>query len=120
MIDIIIDIIWVKKNAPAYAFEVESTTSVYSGLLRMSDLLESAPSININLYIVAPKEREGKVIEELTRPTFKRIGLNDYCKFISIEVLEDLVKKVHDLRGHVQPSIIDRYAVEAGIEGETI
>jgi hypothetical protein len=33
-----IDVLWLKGNAVA-AFEVESNTSIYSGLLRMSDLV---------------------------------------------------------------------------------
>ena len=34
----LIDVIWIKQNAPVCAFEVETTTSIYSGILRMSDL----------------------------------------------------------------------------------
>ena len=33
----LIDVLWLKGNAIVAAFEVESTTSIYSGLLRMSD-----------------------------------------------------------------------------------
>ena len=35
----LIDVLWLKGNSIVAAFEVECTTSVYSGLLRMSDLL---------------------------------------------------------------------------------
>jgi len=43
----LIDVLWIKKNKVAAAFEVEHTTSIYSGLLRMSDLwhsLRTSPS----------------------------------------------------------------------------
>src|SRR5260370_26099873 len=43
----LIDIIWLRDNAPLYAFEVEATTSIYSGLLRMSDLLASVPALRL-------------------------------------------------------------------------
>lgn len=102
-----IDVIWLKQNAAICAFEVETSTSVYSGLLRMSDLLSVIPNLNIKLYIVAQKEREDKVLRELSRPTFRKIGLNDYCEFISIDDLEELLTKIEKLAGHIQPSILD-------------
>jgi len=45
-----IDVLWLKGNAIVAAFEVEHTTSIYSGLLRMSDLLTMQPNIDIKLY----------------------------------------------------------------------
>ncbi|MBA4496439.1 hypothetical protein ACFO25_16915 [Paenactinomyces guangxiensis] len=107
----LIDILWIRHNAPICAFEVETTTSVYSGLLRMSDLITVVPALKIKLYIVAPKERQGKVMKELRRPTFKKIGLSDYCKFIALEDLEDLLKRIKGLAPHVQPSVIDSIAI---------
>jgi len=53
----------------------------------------------------------------LTRPTFQKIGLNEYCKFISVEELQKLLTRVADLQGHIQPTIIDRIA--EGFEEET-
>jgi len=113
----LIDIIWLAKNTPVSAFEVEATTSIYSGLLRMSDLLAVVPSLKISLYIVAPKDRQDRVRAELTRPTFHKIGLSEYCKFIPIEDLQQLLSRVEGFEGHVQPSIIDTIAV--GFEEET-
>ena len=40
-----IDVLWLQKNAIVAAFEVESTTSIYSGLLRMSDLVSMQPNL---------------------------------------------------------------------------
>lgn len=107
----LIDVIWLKQNTPMCAFEVETSTSVYSGLLRMSDLIAVVPAINIKLYIVAQEERKNKVLNELSRPTFRKIGLNDYCEFISIEKLEELLKKIENLSGHIQPSILDTISI---------
>jgi hypothetical protein len=107
----LIDVIWVRDNAPLCAFEVETTTTVYSGLLRMSDLLALVPAIKIQLFIVAPRVRQAKVMDELTRPTFDKIGLSDYCRFIATEDLDDLLKKVAALAGHIQPTILDTVAV---------
>lgn len=66
----LIDVLWLKGNAIVAAFEIESTTSIYSGLLRMSDLVAMQPNLNIPLYLVAPDDRREKVINEVNRPTF--------------------------------------------------
>jgi hypothetical protein len=49
-----IDVIWLKIRSMARAFEVEHTTAIYSGLLRMADLLALQPNMDIRLHIVAP------------------------------------------------------------------
>jgi hypothetical protein len=45
----LIDVLWLKGNSIVAAFEVESTTSIYSGLLRMSDLLALQPNLSIQI-----------------------------------------------------------------------
>ncbi|TKJ26995.1 MAG: hypothetical protein CEE41_00655 [Hadesarchaea archaeon B3_Hades] len=107
-----IDIIWIRQNTPVCAFEVETTTSIYSGLLRMADLLSVVPALNIKLFIIAPNERQEKVMAELSRPTFRKIGLSDFCKFIPMEELDNLLRRVEGLEGHVQPTILDTIAIE--------
>jgi len=85
----LIDILWLKGNSIVAAFEVECTTAIYSGLLRMSDLLALQPNLNINLYIVAPGERKDKVEQEILRPTFmlREKPLAEICGFLPIEKL---------------------------------
>lgn len=109
----LIDVIWIRQNAPLCAFEVETTTSVYSGLLRLADLIAVVPAININLFVVAPGARRDKVLAELGRPTFRRIGLSEFCRFVSTEDLADVAAKVQDLVGHVNYTILDTIAVAA-------
>ncbi len=48
----LIDVLWLKGNTVLSAFEIEATTSVYSGLLRMSDLLALQPNLDLSLYLV--------------------------------------------------------------------
>src|SRR5262249_5037172 len=66
----LIDVLCLRGNSIVAAFKVDSTTSIYSGLLRMSDLLALQPNIDIRLYLVAPDERRDKVEQEILRPTF--------------------------------------------------
>lgn len=92
----LIDVLWLKGNRIVAAFEIECTTAVYSGLLRLSDLLALQPNINIRLYIVAPEERRDKVRNEVLRPTFKvrEKPLSEVCGFLSVE---ELIEKVEGL-----------------------
>ncbi len=85
----LIDVLWLKGNTIVAAFEVECTTSIYSGLLRMSDLLALQPNLEINLYLVAPDERREKVQQELLRPTFKirDKALSAVCGFLGFNKL---------------------------------
>ncbi len=87
----LIDLLWLQGNAIVAAFEIESTTSIYSGLLRMSDLLAMQPNIAIPLFLVAPDERRNKVIQQVNRPTFDRMNppLVEVCRYISFEVLRE-------------------------------
>jgi hypothetical protein len=83
-----IDLIWFEENAIVRAFEVEHTTSIYGGLLRMSDLLALQRNIDIKLHIVGPEERKDKVLKQIQRPTFQillRKKLQELCSFISYE-----------------------------------
>jgi hypothetical protein len=84
-----IDTIWLQGQAVVAAFEVESTTSIYSGLLRMSDLVSLIPNINFPMYIVAPELRRPAVRDEILRPTFARLEtpLRQKCGFLSMESL---------------------------------
>ena len=95
----LIDVLWLRGNAIVSAFEVESTTSIYSGLLRMSDLISMQPNINIPLYLVAPDERRKKVFEEINRPTFSRLNppLSKVCRYISFETLNENLQKVQSI-----------------------
>jgi hypothetical protein len=63
----LIDVVWLRRGWYAAAFEIESTTRIYTGLLRMGDLVALMPTVGIPLFIVATESRRGKVFEELTR-----------------------------------------------------
>ena len=113
-----IDVLWLKGNAIVAAFEIESTTSIYSGLLRMSDLIAMQPNLNIPLYIVAPDERREKVFIEVNRPTFMRLSppLVKVCRFISFSKLQDQVSKISMFVRYLKPDFIEGLSEECKIE----
>ncbi len=105
----LIDVLWLKGNAIAAAFEVESTTSIYSGLLRMSDLITMQPNLNIPLFLVAPDERRDKVITEVNRPTFSHFDppLVDMCRYISFSTLRQRLQEVAPVVKYLKPEFLD-------------
>lgn len=111
----LIDVLWLKGNSIVAAFEVECTTAIYSGLLRMSDLLALQPNLNIKLYIVAPNERRQKVEQEILRPTFmlREKPLIEDCGFLAIEELTEKIDAAtkHGLISVLRPEFLERTAV---------
>jgi hypothetical protein len=114
----LIDVLWLKGNAIVAAFEVESTTSIYSGLLRMSDLVSMQPNLNIPLYLVAPDDRRDKVITEVNRPTFSRLSppLAETCRFISFSTLKDQIKAVSHILRFLKPEFLEEISESCEIE----
>lgn len=109
-----IDVLWLKGNAIIAAFEVESTTSIYSGLLRMSDLVAMQPNLNIPLYLVAPDDKRNKVFVEVNRPTFSRLEppLSDVCRFISFDTLKNRMKEVESIVRFIKPEFLEELSEE--------
>lgn len=95
----LIDVLWLKGNSIVAACEVECTTSVYSGLLRMSDLLALQPNLEIDLFLVAPDERRDKVEQEILRPSFslREKPLAKACGFIGFDTLIEKVEGIRKL-----------------------
>ncbi len=72
----LIDVIWLKRGTGEIvsAFEVEKSTSIYSGILRLEDLARSMPNVACDLYIVAPDDRKKQVLAQFSRPAFSDLS----------------------------------------------
>lgn len=108
----LIDVLWLQGDAILAAFEVEHTSAIYSGLLRMSDLISMQPNIKINLYIVAPDDRREKVIDEVNRPTFARLKppLPQICKFIPYSELKKEIEEIGYRVHYMKPEFVEDIA----------
>jgi len=109
-----IDVLWLRGRSIVRAFEVEHTTSVYSGILRMADLLALQPNMDIRLHIVAPVTKRDKVFSEIRRPVFSLLEkgpLADSCTYVSYDSLRELASDKH--LAHLSDSVLDEYAEEA-------
>ncbi|GAA4324084.1 hypothetical protein GCM10023144_05370 [Pigmentiphaga soli] len=105
-----IDVLWLRKRSIVRAFEVEHTTSVYSGLLRMADLVALQPNISLKLHIVAPVEKREKVLQEIMRPVFSLLegrALKDMCTYLSYDHIRDIGELKH--LGRMSDEIIEDY-----------
>lgn len=69
----LIDVVWFEKetNLISCAFEVEKSTSIYSGILRLKDLHYSFPDSRPSLFLVIPDNREKEVVLQLMRPSIR-------------------------------------------------
>jgi len=69
----LIDVLWLEKglNKIVSAFEIEKSTSIYSGILRLSDLSLSLPEDQRTLFLVIPESRQKDVILQLKRPAIR-------------------------------------------------
>ena len=70
----LIDVLWLQDSHVVCAFEVEKSTSIYSGILRQQDLSQSLPVPGPHLYLVAPDDREGEVRAQMVRPIFREVA----------------------------------------------
>ncbi|MFC7694470.1 type II restriction endonuclease [Paeniroseomonas aquatica] len=73
----LIDVLWLDKasNRIVAAYEVEHTTSIYSGIVRMLDLALGPEAHSLEgMFLVAPDGREHEVRDQLARPAFSRVA----------------------------------------------
>jgi hypothetical protein len=105
-----IDVLWLKGRTITRAFEVEHTTAIYSGLLRMADLCALLPNITVSLHIVAPEARREKVFQEITRPVFSLLEhspLSERCTYLSYDSVRELAKLQY--LSHTTDSVLDEF-----------
>lgn len=101
-----IDVVWKEEFRIDAAFEIENSTSVYSGLLRFADLTMVAPNSTYPLFIVAPGERRGRVREQLMRPAFKHLRLVEKVKFLSYDRVQEIADFFPDRSSGLTPEVI--------------
>ncbi|MCM2332337.1 MAG: type II restriction endonuclease [Anaeromyxobacteraceae bacterium] len=72
----LIDVLWVDRSTARVeaAFEVEHSTSIHSGIVRMLDLALTQVEGLRGIFLVAPDAREGDVRKQVSRPAFRSIA----------------------------------------------
>jgi len=71
----LIDVMWFDGEPdmwiPRYAFEVEHSTDITKGLVRLMELYNSG--INVNLFVITPESKLNKFETEVNKTTFRDI-----------------------------------------------
>ena len=60
-----IDVVWKQEFRIGAAYEIENSTSIYSGLLRFADLNILAPNTLYPMFVVAPVNKKNRLREQL-------------------------------------------------------
>jgi type II restriction enzyme len=86
----LIDVIWLSADGSQIvcAFEIEKSTSIYSGMLRMKDLARSLPTSGCHFYLVAPDKREHEVMAQMNRPAFRDNAASFALGYIPFDMLK--------------------------------
>lgn len=93
-----IDVMWFRKGAghPVRFFEIEHSTSVYSGLLRFNDVMIDFPIPEA--FIVGDGDRtKAKFEREVARRTFEHSGLRKVTKFLLYEQVRQTWRKYREI-----------------------
>lgn len=89
-----VDVIWLRKGSysPIALFEIEHSTTIYSGLLRLNDILidYDAPRLGIVSY----EKRRGLFEREVARRTFESSGLRERCRFYNYKTIQALLARL--------------------------
>lgn len=95
----LIDVIWFQKdtNKIVGAFEVEKSTSITSGILRLADLHFSFSEDPSLLFLIIPDSREKELIMKLNRPSIKNRNIEiHYILFSALRQHCDAICKFGD------------------------
>ena len=103
-----IDVLWFQHDKVVAAYEIEHTTDISTGLLRLYDLGVLFPGSVMSLCVVTPKDRLKRVQFELSRPIFEGHEMRKLCTVISEDTL--LQHEEHILRWAGSPSVIESLA----------
>ncbi len=103
-----IDLLWIKGNKIAAVFEVESTTSMMSAIMRGSNV-----DASVDKFMVLPEEREAQLNNKMTSPLFREHFETENWKIVYFDALRAAyVKEKTDLDIN---SIVNLKKVAAGI-----
>jgi type II restriction enzyme len=93
-----IDVIWFRSGTgiPDRLYEIENSTTVYSGLLRFNDVMIDYPLERT--FIVGGDDRTRRKFErEIQRRTFEKSGLSLVTKYLDYEAIRGLWRSYRSL-----------------------
>ena len=107
-----IDVLWLRGRSIVRAFEVEHTTSVYSGILEWR-IVSLTTEHGHQTAHRGPGHQTRQSFSEIRRPVFSLLEkgpLADSCTYLSYDSLRELASDKH--LAHLSDSVLDEYAEE--------
>ena len=95
-----VDVIWLqRKTIPVALIEVENTTSPRDGLLRMSNIFEAIPHLDIKTFTILPDKKETNLREIIQEPSIKRLIGERTVYYATYSLIAELMdeKEYHKL-----------------------
>lgn len=95
-----VDVIWLqRKTIPVALIEVENTTSPRDGLLRMSNIFETIPHLDIKTFTILPDKKETNLRDILQEPSIKRLIGERTVYYATYSLIAELMdeKEYHKL-----------------------
>jgi DNA modification methylase len=106
-----IDLLWIRDKKIAAVFEVESTTSMMSAIMRGSNV-----DVSVDKFMVLPEEREVQLNNKMTSPLFREHFENENWEIIFFDALRAAyTKEKTDLDIN---SIVNQKKFHAGVSAK--
>ncbi|MBI3189472.1 MAG: DNA adenine methylase [Ignavibacteriales bacterium] len=110
-----IDLLWIHGNSVVAAFEVESTTTMTSGLVRGSNLPTDVPK-----YLVIPEEREEQLQRKMKSPMFADHYVQDNWKILYFDTLRTYYKNLKSKTMKIEELIAQKVRATMVKESEAV
>ena len=96
-----VDVIWLqRKTIPITLIEVENTTSPRDGLLRMGNVFEVMPHLDIKTFTILPNKKESNLKDIIQEPSIKRLIGERTIYYATYSLIAELMdeKEYRDLK----------------------
>jgi hypothetical protein len=108
-----IDLIWIRDSKVVAAFEVESTTTMTSGLVRGSNLPSETPK-----YLVIPEERDEQLKRKMKSPMFGERFVENHWSVLYFDTLRANYRKLKTCKVTIQDLVGEKMKVNAVREAQ--
>lgn len=98
-----VDVVWIKDEKIIALIEIEDTTNIEHSVVKLHELSNADPNINIRIYIVAPDDKEAKISKTFKIKAFKDLNI----KYIRYSKLNELLESSEKYSAGFKPKILD-------------
>jgi len=87
-----IDVIWLqRKTIPVALIEVEHTTDVRQGLVRMANVFEELPHLDVKAFVILPDKRQDRLNKVLKEPSIRALLKKKIIYYATYSMIAELL-----------------------------